>query len=245
MPHQSTRIARACAQCGAPFTAYPSRVKKGDARYCSRRCGYDAMIKPGKPCAQCGRIFKSWQKRARLCSHACRDASMRVSLEDRLWRGVTKGEGCWLRLQSLDPDGYSRVSGKPERHFIRAHRLAYELTYGPIPDGLVVRHLCPGGGNPACIRPDHLAVGTQADNVADRVAAGHNANGVRNGSYSQPERRRRGEEHGCARLTENDVRQIRLARAQGALLRDIASAFGTSQTNVSSICRRRIWQHVR
>lgn len=234
MPIQCT-----CVRCGTPFTRPPSHLQ----RYCTRRCAYDARTKPPRVCAQCGGPYPGAVRAQRFCSLACRDASMRTSLEAKLWNGVAREDGCWLRSRNLDADGYSRVITKSGS--IRAHRLAYELTYGPIPDGSLIRHLCPGGGNPACVRPDHLAPGTPADNVADRVAAGNSATGARNGVYTKPERRRRGETHGCAKLTGDQVVEIRRRHASGsATITDLSQEFGVSVSTASAIVRRVTWGHI-
>ena len=67
--------------------------------------------------------------------------------------------------------GYGQLTdAEGNKHY--AHRVAYELTYGPIPEGMIVRHRCPGGPNRACVRPCHLALGTHADNAQDRLNDG-------------------------------------------------------------------------
>jgi len=67
--------------------------------------------------------------------------------------------------------GYGQLTdGHGGKHY--AHRVAYELTYGPIPEGMIVRHRCPGGPIRSCVRPCHLEVGTHADNARDRVIDG-------------------------------------------------------------------------
>ena len=78
--------------------------------------------------------------------------------------------GCHLWIGGADPDGYGVISrqgrrGKQER----AHRVAYELFVGPIPDGICVLHRC---DTPACVNPEHLFLGTNLDNVRDRDAKG-------------------------------------------------------------------------
>jgi hypothetical protein len=108
-----------------------------------------------------------------------------------------------------------------------AHRYAWELTYGPIPEGLSVLHRC---DVPRCVRPDHLFLGTQADNLADMTAKG---------------RRSAGERSGINTLTEDEVRRIRAMREDGAQLRDIAHAFGVTKQTVSRICRWELWRHVK
>lgn len=90
-----------------------------------------------------------------------------VPLDVRFWAKVAKGDGCWEWTASRNSLGYGNI--RVERKRFVAHRVAWALTYGPIPDGLFVCHHC---DNPPCCRPDHLFLGTHADNMADMVAKG-------------------------------------------------------------------------
>jgi hypothetical protein len=75
--------------------------------------------------------------------------------------------GCWLWERTVDPRGYGRLRRGGKTVFV--HRLAWADTYGPIPDDLIICHRC---DNPGCANPDHLFIGTHADNVADKVGKG-------------------------------------------------------------------------
>lgn len=87
---------------------------------------------------------------------------LREPLADRFWRFVEKSGGCWLWLGSRIPAGYGhiKVSGRT----VMAHRVAFELTHGPIEDGLWVLHRC---DNPSCVNPAHLYTGDRAQNMKD------------------------------------------------------------------------------
>jgi hypothetical protein len=92
------------------------------------------------------------------------------------------------------------------------------LAHGPISDGMFVCHRC---DNPPCVNPSHLFLGTPADNVHDRDLKGRQA-------------RQRGQANGRARLTDDDVREIR--RLAGSMLqREIGARFGVSQSYVSDV----------
>lgn len=133
--------------------------------------------------------------------------------------------GCHNWQGRKDKDGYGRVN-TAKYGTIRTNRLAYMLYVGEIPQGLLIRHLC---NNRACINPNHLASGTNQDNMDDREKAGNTARGSKGGN---------------AKLTENDVKTIRSLLSQGSKPSDIADIFNM---HVSSICRIRRgteWRHV-
>jgi hypothetical protein len=82
----------------------------------------------------------------------------------RFWSNTTAGEGCWEWDGLRDPEGYGRYHSLGSSG--RAHRVAYELTHGPIPDGLTIDHLCQNKG---CVNPEHLEPVTISENLARRV----------------------------------------------------------------------------
>lgn len=94
---------------------------------------------------------------------------------DRFWSKVQRGapDACWLWTAGRSDFGHGRfrmgARGSPER---RAHVLAWELTHGPVPEGLCVLHDCPGGDNPACCNLAHLWLGTKKDNTHDAMRKG-------------------------------------------------------------------------
>lgn len=161
--------------------------------------------------------------------------------------------GCWLWMGSFFADGYgSAWTGSKS---MGAHRLAWQLARGAIPAGLCVCHKC---DTPACVNPEHLFVGTYADNAHDRDAKGRQAKGDRNGSRLYPERLargdanymrrcpgvRQGEKNARALITETQVRTIRTKFALGVFQKDIAREFGVHQTTVSNIIVGKTWRHV-
>lgn len=142
---------------------------------------------------------------------------------DRFWSKVRKTSGCWHWTGARTPKGYGqfRVRGVN----LYAHRLVCE----PIPPGLQACHHC---DNPSCVRPDHLFVGTPAQNTADMVAKGR----ARGASH-------KGEAHPGAKLREADIRAIRDAyRAGGVSQRQLGKLYGISQGHVGMIVRNELWK---
>lgn len=142
----------------------------------------------------------------------------------RFWAKVRITPHCWTWEAKSNINGYGAFQvGTGVKRL--AHRFAYEIHHGePPPAGLVVRHRC---DNIKCVNPDHLELGTHADNMRDKVLRGRSA---------------RGEASASAKLTEDQVRLIRSAPdGQG---RTMAREFGVSEGQISLIRNRHAWQHV-
>jgi len=168
-------------------------------------------------------------------SAACgRDVDSEVV--DRFFAFVQPGFGCWEWTGAKNESGYGqfRLAGKN----VGAHRMAWVIEYGSVPDDLCVLHRC---DNPGCVRVTDLFLGTQLDNIADRVAKGRSASGLGSGRYTKPERSARGERHGRAKLTQEDVEKIRTAFAAGVKNCALAAQYGVSRTQIKHVVRRRHW----
>ena len=155
---------------------------------------------------------------------ADRKGSHGVSLAERLWANVDKTETCW-NFTGFKRKGYGSVWWQGAS--VRAHRASWTVSKGPIPDGLQVLHAC---DNPGCVRPSHLFLGTNLDNVADRHAKDRDAH---------PDRR--GERGGRATLTEAQVCQIRESAETNKAL---ALQLGVDPSTISDIRRRKSWSHL-
>lgn len=86
---------------------------------------------------------------------------------EEFWSLVRKGDGCWEWIGEKHPDGYGQMTR--ERKTLKMHRVSWELANGEIPSGMFVLHSC---DTPWCVRPDHLFLGTQADNIRDAMHKG-------------------------------------------------------------------------
>ncbi len=136
-------------------------------------------------------------------------------------------DACWPWLAAKMAVGYGSVREPGTIRQIGAHRLAYMLTRGPIPDGYDVMHLC---DNRICVNPSHLRIGTRADNMADCVAKN---------------RQQHGERHAQAKLTVEAVVAIRSAVASGITYQSLADAYGVDPMTIRDAAIGRTWASVR
>lgn len=145
-----------------------------------------------------------------------------LSTENRFWAKVDKTDSCWLWTGAKRSNGYGSFVWHEgdQRVNSRSHRYSWKLHYGEIPEGMYVCHHC---DTPACVRPDHLFLGTNQDNMDDMMAKGR---------------------RGTARLSPDLVRQIRNEARNGAIHRAIARRFRVARSTVSQICRGETWRHV-
>lgn len=152
-----------------------------------------------------------------------------VSDLDRFEKFVDKSGDCWLWTGSRMGEwhGQFRFRG---RAFL-AHRAAWTLYVGEIPEGLLVCHKC---DVPNCVNPDHLFIGTHKDNMQDMIRKGR---AYWPGCNNQP----LGERNGQSKLTDDAVREIRASKETHSVL---AKKYGVSGSLISMVQTRRIWKHV-
>jgi hypothetical protein len=148
----------------------------------------------------------------------------RKSTPEAFWKRVYRSGGpdaCWPWLSSITVYGYGQYGWEGKNQ--RSRRIAWQLTNGPIPEGLCLCHHC---DNRPCCNPAHLFLGTLADNVHDMHSKGRGL---------------RGEGVGNSKLTAEVVRAIRRTNASEA---ELAWLFRTTRANVNYILSRKSWRHI-
>jgi hypothetical protein len=181
-------------------------------------------------CEKCGKHFTTFRAKfligkGRFCSPEC----VIIPIETRFWAKVQKTDGCWLWTDTLTDKGYGKISVKTNGKWKPdlAHRVSYELHYGSIPSGLHVCHQC---DNPQCVRPDHLFLGTNDDNIQDKMNKG---------------RQMRGTKAKAAKMTEDQVLEIRQRFAAGGITKvALAQEYGIGKPAMGDILNRVTWKHL-
>lgn len=146
-----------------------------------------------------------------------------------LLSNVKKTAACWLWLGGTT-GGYGRIIGNGHRERL-AHRYSWIAHCGPIPRGMFILHKC---DVKLCVRPDHLFLGTQLDNMKDCLSKGRRAGAVLTG-----------ESHSFAKLSDKIVKQMRWIRGMfGVPLLEISSAFGVAESTACRAISGQTWRHL-
>lgn len=149
---QQSPVSFSCDRCLSRFTVKASRAARGNVHFCSRACADAGRPHPRRP------------------------------LAERFWEKVDKTSsphGCWLFTGSVNKSGYGYI-GPGGKHATtrRVHVVSWEMEHGPVPKGNCVCHSCdqyyPKGDTTyrACLRPDHLFLGSHQSNMDDMKAKG-------------------------------------------------------------------------
>lgn len=203
------------------------------------------LINDPKTCKHCGTIFTpkyrvtaSYWAGRNFCSAQCsRNASkgrpssnrgrVKVPLAERFWSKVAKQgtDECWPWTGAIERQGYGKLH-RSSRRFYKAHILSWTLHFGEVPKGLCVCHSC---DNRACVNPQHLWLGTHAENMADMKAKGRAA-------------KHSGAQNGRAKLSRAQVNEmIELVNA-GKTQTEVAKQYGITQPNLSGILLGKTWK---
>jgi hypothetical protein len=133
--------------------------------------------------------------------------------------------GCWLWTAHTIRDGYGRIYVDRSRRLVLAHRFSWELHKGTLDGGKHVLHRC---DTPCCVNPDHLFLGTHAENMQDAV---------KKGRKNMP----KGEGHHNCKLSETEVLEIRNSSERNV---DLAVRFGVTPGMIGHIKCGRAWKHL-
>ena len=140
------------------------------------------------------------------------------------WSKINKTDTCWLWQGAISSKGYGRM--RQDGKHISTHRYIFKMAYGEIPDGLFVLHDC---DTPACVRPAHLFLGTQQDNIDDMINKGRKAIGSKVNS---------------SKLKESDIPTIRKRLNNGEISSDIAIDYGVTSNAIAQIKTGKTWKHI-
>lgn len=162
-------------------------------------------------------------------SHPNKTRRTHLNFQDILSRCLRDDDGCLIWQGAINSDGYGSL--RIDQKSLKAHRWVAGLIYGPRDSSHVVMHSC---DKPACVNPDHLSYGTQADNIADMISKGRGFVPLNIGDT-----------HSQAILNSEKVREIRrLLSTTNLKQREIGAMFGVTQVTISDINRNRRWKHV-
>lgn len=165
-----------------------------------------------------------------------------MDIKTRFFNKIYKTPTCWLWIGAIRGGDCKYGNIRMGKKRILAHRLSWEIHFGKIPINKLVLHKC---DNPACVNPEHLFIGTQLDNIQDRVSKDRSAKGKTHKCFVHPELVYRGESCHFSRLTEKDVKEIRrkyIPRKYSTY--KLAKEYNVTATCIYAIVRNISWKHI-
>ena len=202
---------------------FSGKNKHGQRQYLFKcDCGNEKIIdahsvKRGKT-SSCG----CFSKESLAMGHRWKKQTHEERAAETLLKHIVKTDTCWVWKGRTNKKGYGIIGFRNEDGRM-AHRVAWILKNGEIPEGLCVCHKC---DNPPCVNPDHLFLGTNQENIADRHAKGRS---------NAP----RGEQHGMSVLNDHQVKQI---QSDPRPSRQVGKTYGISKTHVLRIKKGESWK---
>ena len=151
-------------------------------------------------------------------------ARPRIPIHEKIERSIVRipESGCWIWMKKVNHRGYGMTClGKGSN--LSAHRASYESKYGAIPNGMMALHICDIS---SCVNPDHIFIGTQQDNLTDKVLKKRQANG---------------QNHGMSKLKEFEAKEIKYSEEKTIKL---ALRFNCSPVMVRQIRQGKYWKHI-
>jgi hypothetical protein len=195
---------------------------KNEGRECKHSGCTEIEVRKG----YCSKHYQRFNSKGTTDDAALKNqASLSIKRRIELNITIVPETNCWDWQKQRDKNGYGvmTVGDKP----LRAHRIAYEEFVGKIEDGLHVLHRC---DNPSCINPEHLFLGTNAENMKDKVNKGRHAFGEKSGS---------------AKLTEEQVIEIKKRLAAGESVNSFVDEYPVSGRAIRLIKKGTNWSHVK
>ena len=168
-----------------------------------------------KECRYCKKEFRKRLLSDVHCSLRCR----------LLHYSFQNDKGCWVWYRGKDWDGYGIISINDKSD--KAHRISYKTFVEDFPENLQVLHKC---DNPSCINPDHLFLGSNKDNMHDKIKKGRD--------------RVRGEQSVISKLNDVQVRKLREDFKNGIKYSQLGPKYGITPEQASNIVRRKVWKHL-
>lgn len=200
--------------------------KKGGYTWeCSCECGGNHIVRSD--------MLKNGDVKSCGCIRKPSELEMLENLRKNILRSTRKEKDCliWIR-KSKNAFGYGIVIYKGK--YIGAHRAAWIAWRGEIPKGLFVLHKC---DVPECCSPDHLFLGTQRENIHDRMRKGRSI-------YSEKTQFKKSQKPHNTILNESQVKEIREQRLKGELMKDLAIKYNVTRYAISDLIKRKSWKHI-